>query len=70
MVVSAIEKTGLPAIYASHDFTRAGGLMSNGASQTEIIRHAAEFFDKTLKGAKPGDLPFVNVSIGVNGFES
>jgi putative ABC transport system substrate-binding protein len=56
-VVSAIEKTGLPAIYHSDEFTRVGGLMSYGPRQAETFRHAAVFVDKILKGAKAGDLP-------------
>ena len=57
MVVSAIEKTRLPAIYPSDDFTHAGGLMSYGPRQAESFRHAAVFVDKILKGARPSDLP-------------
>lgn len=57
VLVNAIAKTGLPAIYVSNDFTRAGGLMSYGPNQIENYRHAATFVAKIFKGAKPGEVP-------------
>jgi len=50
-------KAHLPTINAFRFFTDAGGLMSYGATTSEIYTNAAEQVAQILKGARPADLP-------------
>ena len=56
-VANLAAKTGLPTMYFSRAFVDHGGLMSYGATITDLDRRAATYVDKILKGAKPADLP-------------
>jgi putative ABC transport system substrate-binding protein len=47
----------LPAMSFGSGFVEDGGLLSYGVSSADLIRRAAIYVDKILKGAKPGDLP-------------
>jgi len=52
----------LPVMYGLREVVVAGGLMSYGASFTDLFRRAATYVDKILKGAKPAELPVEQAS--------
>jgi putative tryptophan/tyrosine transport system substrate-binding protein len=47
----------LPVIYSDREFVEVGGLISYGVDFANMYRRAADYVDKILRGAKPGDLP-------------
>jgi putative ABC transport system substrate-binding protein len=47
----------LPTMHSSRDNIEAGGLISYGPDVSDLFRRAAEYVDKILRGARPGDLP-------------
>jgi putative tryptophan/tyrosine transport system substrate-binding protein len=47
----------LPTMYGSRDYVEAGGLISFGPNFPDLFRRAADYVDKILHGAKPGNIP-------------
>jgi putative ABC transport system substrate-binding protein len=47
----------LPTTHGLREQIDAGGLMSYGASFTDLFRRSADYVDKILRGTKPADLP-------------
>ena len=47
----------IPAVYPFREFAEAGGLLVYATNFDDLFRHAAEYVDKVLRGAAPGELP-------------
>ena len=47
----------LPTMHGYRHYAEAGGLMSYGANLPDIYRRCADYVDKILRGATPGDIP-------------
>ena len=47
----------LPTMHGLREYVEAGGLMSYGPNLPDLFRRAADFVDKILRGAKPGEIP-------------
>lgn len=47
----------LPLVSSNEGFVQLGGLLRYGANPVESWREAADYIDRILRGAHPGDLP-------------
>ena len=56
-IVALVNEAHLPAIYPEREYADDGGLMAYGANVPDNFRRAADYVDRILRGAKPGDLP-------------
>ena len=48
----------LPATFGGREYVEAGGFMTYSGDLNDLVRRAAAYIDKILKGAKPADLPW------------
>jgi putative ABC transport system substrate-binding protein len=56
-IVALAGEARLPAIYSNLEFVGDGGLIGYAPDTVEQFRRAADYVEKVLKGAKPGELP-------------
>ena len=56
-VVDLATRHRLPGMSHIREAVEIGGLMAYGANLADLLRRAATYVDKILKGAKPADLP-------------
>ena len=59
-ILASAAQANMPAVYWNRAFVTDGGLMSYGTDNSDIIRGAAAYIDRILKGEKPVDLPLQN----------
>jgi putative ABC transport system substrate-binding protein len=57
-VIAFAARSRIPALYNIKPNALAGGLLAYAPDDREMYRRAAEYVDKILRGAKPGELPF------------
>jgi len=57
LIIAAAAQHRLPAVYQDRSFVAAGGLMSYSVDRKDSYRRVAQYVDRILRGAKPGDLP-------------
>jgi putative ABC transport system substrate-binding protein len=56
-IIQAAAKMRIPTIFEERQYAELGSLMSFGPNFKSLHAHAAEYVDKILRGARPGDLP-------------
>jgi putative ABC transport system substrate-binding protein len=61
-IAALAERNALPAVSFTRPFAVAGGLMSYGPSIGWMYREAGGYIGQILKGAKPADLPVIQLS--------
>jgi putative ABC transport system substrate-binding protein len=57
LIILLATRHGLPAIYPYRYQAVDGGLLSYGVDTVDLLRRAAPYVDRILKGEKPADLP-------------
>jgi putative ABC transport system substrate-binding protein len=57
LVITLARRLRLPAVYGSRYFARGGGLMAYAVDARDLMRRAADYIDRILRGARPADLP-------------
>jgi len=56
-IIDFMARHRLPAMYQSKEHVEAGGLMSYGATLSELFRRSAWYVHRILQGAIPAELP-------------
>jgi len=57
LIVDFAAAQRLPSVHGAREFATAGGFLSYGTNIPDVLRRAAGYVDKILRGAKPADLP-------------
>jgi putative ABC transport system substrate-binding protein len=68
-IMELAARNGLPTLYGWRDFVDEGGLMSYGPDIQVLVKGAASYVDRIVRGEKPGDLPIqqpVRLQLAIN----
>ncbi|MFZ0065207.1 MAG: ABC transporter substrate-binding protein [Pseudolabrys sp.] len=57
LIVELAARHKLCAVYSQREFVTSGGLICYGTDIADLLRRAAGYVDRILKGEKPADLP-------------
>jgi putative tryptophan/tyrosine transport system substrate-binding protein len=57
LIISLAARHRIPAVYYLATSVTAGGLVSYGVDNPDLLSRSADYIDRILKGAKPQDLP-------------
>ncbi|MGA2816850.1 MAG: ABC transporter substrate-binding protein [Xanthobacteraceae bacterium] len=57
LIVALADRYRIPAVYFIGTFISSGGLVSYGVDHPDLLRRAADYIDRILKGEKPENLP-------------
>ena len=57
LIIALAARYRVPTIFNDPLQSESGGLIAYGTDFAELFRQAAEYIDRVLKGAKPGQLP-------------
>jgi putative ABC transport system substrate-binding protein len=56
-MIALAARNNVPAVYPWREVPTAGGLLSYGPDLEDIVRRAAPYVDRILRGANPAELP-------------
>ena len=62
LIVELTNQARLPSIFSNREFVEIGGLMAYGFDLPDGFRHAAHQVDLVLKGRKPSDVPYYQLT--------
>jgi putative ABC transport system substrate-binding protein len=57
LIIALAARYRVPTLFNDPIYAELGGLIAYGTNFAELFRQAAEYIDRILKGAKPGELP-------------
>jgi putative tryptophan/tyrosine transport system substrate-binding protein len=57
LIAASAARHRIPAVYVFREAVVAGGLLSYGPDQVEVIRRSASYIDRIIRGERPAELP-------------